>query len=55
MDRSMNGFSTGGLRDLINGRIRAERERNVDYDDEEDYYEHQNTDNQIPKKKTQNR
>jgi hypothetical protein len=35
LDRSINGFSTGGLRDLINGRVRAERERNGDYEEEE--------------------
>jgi hypothetical protein len=35
----MNGFSTSGLRELINGRMKAEKERNYDYGEEEEYYE----------------
>ena len=39
LDRSMNGFSTSGLRDLMTGRLKAERERQTEYEDDEEHYE----------------
>ena len=39
LDRSMNGFSTSGLRELVTGRVKAERERHTDYEEDEDHYE----------------